>query len=120
MPRPSKTWKQKERDFAKRFGSLRQRLSGSSGREDESSADMKHDRIYAEVKYRDKHALFTLYEDTAKKARKEGKLPIVALAQKGTSDFIVCVHISHLAAIAAELVRDDAIADATEGFYEQE
>ena len=119
MP-PSKTWKAKERDFAKRFGSLRQRLSGSSGRKDESSADMKHDRVYAEVKYREKHAIFALYRDTAEKAKAEGKLPLVALAERGTSDFLICVNINHLAAIAAELLRDDAISDSTEGFYEQE
>jgi hypothetical protein len=114
------TWKAAERKVAALFGTLRQRLSGSSGRADETAADTKHPRLFIEVKYRESHAVRTLFDATAKLAKKEGKLPLVALVDKRKPGFILCLHIDDLAAVAAEVVRCQATVDETEGFYEQE
>ncbi|SIO37670.1 hypothetical protein SAMN05444166_4208 [Singulisphaera sp. GP187] len=120
MAKPTKTWKAIERRVAARFGSLRQRLSGSSGRADETASDTKHPKLFIEIKYREKHAIFTLYDATVKLAKAEGKIPLVCIAEKGKKGFLLCLHVDDLATINAELVKSDTEIDATEGFYEQE
>jgi hypothetical protein len=114
------TWKAAERRVAAMFGTLRQRLSGSSGRADETASDTKHPRLFIEMKYRESHSARTLFDGTAKLAAKENKLPLVALVSKRHPGFLLCLHIDHLAAIAAEVVKIQASIDSTEGFYEQE
>lgn len=114
------TWKAAERRVAALFGTLRQRLSGSSGRADETAADTKHPRLFIEVKYRESHAVRTLFDATLAHARKEGKLPVVALVDKRKPGFLLCLHIDDLAAVAAEIVRCEELCDSKEGFCEQE
>lgn len=116
------TWKAAERRVAAFFGTLRQRLSGSSGRADETASDTKHPRLFIEVKYRQSHSVRTLFDATAKIAKKENKLPIVALVDKGKDGFLVVVRYEHLIAVADLIKRcqDTAFDDAMEGFYEQE
>lgn len=111
------TWKAAERRVAALFGTLRQRLSGSSGREDESAADTKHPILFIEVKYREKHAVRALWEKTAKLAKSEGKAPVVALVDKGKPGFLLCIHIDDLPRVAAEVQRCETAGDSTEGFY---
>jgi len=103
MP-PTKTWKSKERQIAKYFGCLRQRLSGSSGRDDETASDSTHATLFLEVKYRAKHATRELHDATRKKADKEGKLPVVCLASKGKAGFLVCFHSDDLETVLAEIL----------------
>lgn len=100
------------------FGTLRQRLSGSSGRADETAADTKHPRLFIEIKYRESHAVRTLFDATAILATKEGKLPLVALVDKRKPGFLLCMHIDHLPAVAAEVERCLSKNDSSEGFYE--
>jgi hypothetical protein len=97
------TWKAAERRVAAMFGTLRQRLSGSSGRDDETAADTKHPVLFIEVKYREKHAVRTLFDKTRKLARREGKTPLVALVDKGRPGFLLCLHIDDLPVVANEL-----------------
>lgn len=120
MPTHRNTWKAAERKVAAMFGTLRQRLSGSSGRADETAADTKHPRLFIEVKYRESHAVRTLFDATAKLAKKEGKLPLVALVDKRKPGFLLCLHIDDLPGVYAEMVKIHASLDETEGFYEQE
>ncbi len=120
MPTHKNTWKAAERKVAAMFGTLRQRLSGSSGRADETAADTKHPRRGMEVKYRAATAVRKLYDETAVKARAESKLPLVVLVDKGKRGFILCLHVDHLPAIAAEIVQCQSTADKYEGFHEEE
>lgn len=99
MP-PTKTWKQAERRVAALFGSLRQRLSGSSGRDDCSAADTTHPALFIEVKYRDVHAVRTLYDEVEKKAAKEHKTPLVCLVSKRKPGFLLCLHCDDLEVVA--------------------
>lgn len=102
MP-PTKTWKAIERKIAAVFGCRRQRLSGSSGRDDETASDTTHPDLFIEIKYREKHAVRTLYDATAKLAAKEGKTPVVVLVDKGRQGFIVCLNCEDVRDVARAL-----------------
>lgn len=97
------TWKAFERRIATVFGSVRNRLSGSSGRDVESCSDSLHPRLYIECKARaQRHSLITLWHKTAVAAEREGKTPVVAFhstVQRG--DFVI-LRVDHLVQVAAE------------------
>lgn len=76
------TWKLFERNVAKDFET--NRTPGSGGiRTLTTSSDTLHEFLYIECKLRDKFSIITLYLDTLEKAKLEGKIPFVALKQKG-------------------------------------
>jgi len=101
-----RTWQKREQAIAERFGARRNRGSGSSGRSDLSRSDSTHERLYLECKLRAKHAAVTLWDDTADKARAEGKVPVVALVEKGRPGYWLVVHIDDLQEVAGEEVQD--------------
>ena len=97
------TWKARERKIAADFGTKRTPLSGiNSGHNTHS--DTLHERVYIELKYRAKHSVLTLYRDVKEKAEKEGKLPVVALAEKGKAGFWLLLHSDDLKEVAASYV----------------
>jgi hypothetical protein len=96
------TWKRFESASAARFHARRNVLSGSAGRADRDPSDSTHERLHIEAKYRAKHAVFGTW-DRAKKAARNGKIPVVCLKEKNRPGFLVCVHINDLAAVATEL-----------------
>lgn len=117
MPKPKTgAWKAAERRVAAMFYTLRNRLSGSSGRDDESASDSKHPVLFIETKYRTDHAIRTLYDETAAKASAEKKVPIIALVSKRKPGFLLVLHIDHLSQIAHEVKLCMDHVDATEGF----
>ncbi len=102
MSTSSRTWKKAEARVAALIGARRQVLSGSSGRDDRSQSDSTHPRIFVEAKYRQRHAVRSLFDETKAKARKEGKTPVVALIDKGRPGCLICVHSDDLAHLVAE------------------
>lgn len=103
MPKTSKsTWKQRERQAAALFGARRQRCSGSSGRDDCSRSDSTHDRLFLETKLRQSHAAVALFDQTRDLARREGRVPVVALAVKGRPGVVLVLAPEDLAAVAGE------------------
>lgn len=92
MSTARRTWQKFEQRAAALFGALRQRGSGSGGRPDQSCSDSTHPSLYLECKLRAKHAARALYDDTRTKAKKEGKIPVLALADKGRPGMLICVH----------------------------
>lgn len=101
-----KLWKAAERASAGIFGARRTPLSGSnSGHETES--DSLHEVIYLETK-RDKtlpgKKLRDLWEDTQAKAKKEGKVPVIALRLHGKKGFLMLMHSGDIKKVAAEVV----------------
>src|SRR5258708_5882123 len=86
------TWKQRERDVADIFGCKRQPCSGSSGRSDQTRSDSTHPTLFLETKLREKHATRTLFDQTKVLATREGKIPVVCLADKGRPGLLVCIH----------------------------
>lgn len=92
------TWKKFERDTASFFHTRRVPLSGSNSGHNTNS-DTLHPDLYIECKLRGKFSLWSLFEDTEKKAKKEGKIPVVALKQKGAKGFLIMIRPDDLSKI---------------------
>ena len=102
MPTHSRTWKKAEQRIADLIGARRQVLSGSSGRDDTTRSDSTHPRIFVEAKYRQRHAVRSLFDATKAKARKEDKTPVVALIDKRRPGCLICAHSDDLPVLVAE------------------
>ena len=89
-----RTWKQRESDVAKYFKGERTPLSGGNSKI--TRADVIHDKLFIECKLKKKHTVVTLWDDTAKLAKIEGKIPVVALCEKNRPGFGVMVHSTDL------------------------
>ena len=81
---PDKSWKAFERYCAKLLGTMRTPLSGGMSGHGTRS-DTLHSQVFLECKHtKGKSAQFTLWEDTKKKAKREGKIAVLAQRKKGT------------------------------------
>ena len=89
-----KAWKKRERDVAGYFNGQRTPLSCGNGKI--TRADVIHDSLFIECKLRAKHTVVTLWDQTAKLAKLEGKTPVIALCEKNRPGFWVMVHSSDL------------------------
>lgn len=87
-PTSKECWKSFERTVATYFGTRRVPLSGSNSGHGTNS-DSLHPKLYIECKVRSKIALWQLFMDTEKKAAVEGKVPIVAIKQKGEKGYLL-------------------------------
>jgi len=87
---PDKAWKKRERDVAHYFNGQRTPLSGGNGKV--TRADVIHDDLFIECKLRAKHTVVSLWDDTAKLAKHEGKTPVIALCEKNRPGFWIMVH----------------------------
>lgn len=63
------------------IGGKRNPLSGGGARH--TRADVIHPTIYLEMKYSKRFAVVNLIRDEEKKAKKEGKVAVIGLQQKG-------------------------------------
>lgn len=105
---PDKTWKSAERRVASFFGSGRNRLSGSSGKESCSKSDSNHEFLFIETKYRKSgFGLTNLLKKVKNLARKEDKTPVICAVEKGKKGFWIVCHSSDLAVVAKQ--REQAI-----------
>ena len=91
---PDKAWKKRERDVAGYFKGMRTPLSGGNGKI--TRADVIHDSLFIECKLRAKHTVVSLWDDTAKLAKLEGKTPVIALCEKNRPGFWIMVHSNDL------------------------
>lgn len=92
-----KAWKQRERQVAAYFDGERTPLSGGNGKV--TRADVIHDDLFIEVKLRKKHSVVTLWDETKVLADKEGKTPVICLAEKNRKGFWIMVHSDDLGAL---------------------
>jgi len=95
---PDKVWKAFERAVAGFFDTFRNPLSGENSRH--TAGDVIHKDYFIECKYRKKLGLFSLWRRTRALADKEGKIPILALKEKGAKGWIFAVHAGDLKRIA--------------------
>ena len=95
-----KAWKKRERNVAKYFGGERNALSGGNSKI--TRADVIHPRLFIECKLRAKHTAVSLWDDTAKLAKNEGKTPVIALCEKNRPGFWIMVHSDDLKKIRDE------------------
>jgi len=100
MPKPTATWKSRERQIAARFGSKRTPLSG--GNSGHSRSDSLHKSLFIEAKHRKKHTVISLWEATKILAEKESKVPVIALTQHGKQGFWIMCHVDDLQRVAEE------------------
>jgi hypothetical protein len=91
------TWKRRERDAARLFGAERQPLSGSGGRADQTRSDSTHPRLSIETKLRASSSVRSLWDETRRRARLEGKVPVLMLYAKGKTGGLVVCHEGDLA-----------------------
>ena len=90
------TWKQGERRVCRYFGLERVPLSG--GNSGHTRADcydpIRNDdnRLFIEIKHRQKHTAVSLWDKTKELATKEGKTPVVCLVEKNRPGFWILVH----------------------------
>ena len=94
-PTSKECWKSFERLVASFFGTKRVPLSGSNSGHGTNS-DSLHPRLYIECKVRGRIALWQLFTDTEKKAKVEGKIPIVAIKQKGEKGYLLVLRPENL------------------------
>lgn len=87
-PTSKSNWKGFERTVAAYFGTHRVPLSGSNSGHGTNS-DTLHPKLYVECKVRSKISLWQLFVDTEKKAKVEGKVPLVAIKQKGEKGYLL-------------------------------
>lgn len=87
-PTSKSAWKSFERLVASFFGTKRVPLSGSNSGHGTNS-DSLHPKIYIECKVRGKISLWSLFTDTENKAKVEGKVPVVAIKQKGERGYLL-------------------------------
>ena len=106
----TKTWKGVERKVAAFFGTKRTPLSG--GNSGHTRSDTLHPALFVETKYRVKHSAVQLWRKTEELARKENKIPVVALVEKGARGYWFLIHASDLLSVAEERTQ------ATWGKYE--
>jgi hypothetical protein len=100
-PTSKSTWKSFERVVAAYFGTRRVPLSGSNSGHGTNS-DSLHPKLYIECKVRSKSALWKLFVDTENKAKIEGKIPVVAIKQKGEKGYLLVVRPNDLDKVAKE------------------
>lgn len=75
------TWKGLERKAAKKLGGTRNPLSGRESLH--TSGDVIHKDLYVECKLRAQWSVLSLYREVKEEAKKEGKIPILVLKEKG-------------------------------------
>ena len=85
------------------FGCRRTPLSGSNS--GHTSADIIHDKLFVEHKHRAKHTLLTLFDAVKKLAKKEEKIPVVTISEKGRHGFWILCHSSQLTEVANQRQR---------------
>lgn len=98
-PTSKSAWKSFERVVATYFGTRRVPLSGSNSGHGTNS-DSLHPKLYIECKVRGKIALWQLFVDTETKAKTEGKVPLVAIKQKGEKGYLIVMRPEDLQKIA--------------------
>jgi len=89
---PDKTWKKFERTVARFFGCER-----TGPMQDKDANDINHHCLHVQCKHNKRIALLTIW-DAAKRAS-NGKIPVVAVKQKGRHGFWLFLHSSDLGAV---------------------
>jgi len=103
---PDKSWKKQERRIAKLFGTRRTPLSGYLSLHTKS--DIIHDKLFVECKYRRHIAILDIFPEVAKKARKENKIPVLAVKSAKLKDDYLLIRARDLIKIAKLVKINDA------------
>ena len=80
-------WKGRERVFARFFGAERNPLSGMNAKH--TSGDFIHPDLYGECKHRQGAAILSQFKHVVAEAKKEGKIPVMGVSEKGMHGFLI-------------------------------
>lgn len=95
-------WKGSEKRAAKFFGSTRTPLSGGNSKHTRS--DSLSPDFFVEAKLRAHSATHALYRETEKLAKREGKIPVLALFEKHAKGFLIVVSDGNFARLARKFI----------------
>ena len=109
----TKHWKQTERRMAKAFNTTRTPLSGSNSKHNTNS-DTLSPYFYLESKSAKRHAVWSLWDETKPKARKEGKPGAIVLHRDRSPGFIIAIHSDDLQAFIQSCIISGVYQDPTE------
>ena len=87
---PDKAWKKFERRVARFFGIQRNPLSGSNS--SITASDTQHSELFIECKCKPASFVHTLHKETRPKAKKENKIPVLAIQNRSSPGFLLCIH----------------------------
>jgi len=96
----NRTWKKGEDRLAKLFGTTRRPLSGGNSKTGRD--DSLHPRLFIESKHTQRSSLWTLYRDTRKKARAEGRIPVIGIHQIHCKGILIVIHSDDLETVMHE------------------
>jgi len=96
-----KFWKKSERRLARMFGTSRTPLSGFGSRH--TRGDILSDTLYVEHKVRKKMFFKKLLEDTERKAKSEGKIPIIVVRERGSPRWMAFLNLADIPNVAEEM-----------------
>jgi hypothetical protein len=96
-------WKRNEREVAHDFGTERTPLSGGASRITRS--DTLHRVLFIDVKRRKSHSILRTFRDISVLARRERKIPVLALAEERAHGYWMVVHCDDVLAFAEEVVK---------------
>ena len=95
-------WKNAERTVAKFFDTRRTPLSG--GNSGHTRSDTLHDKLFIETKYRKGgFSVVNLWKNVQKLAKKEDKIPVVALRTKGSPLTHLVIEVNDLIKVMNEI-----------------
>ena len=92
---PDKVWKAFERKCAEYFGGSRTGPMQAKG-----ASDVNHHCLHIQCKHSKRIALVKVWDEAKEKSN--GKIPIVAVKEKGRPGFWLLVHSSDLVAVAEQ------------------
>ena len=95
-----KAWKKFERTVARYFGCER---TGPMQAKDAN--DINHDCLHVQCKHAKRHAILSVWDAAKRVARKDNKIPVVAIKQKGRHGFWLMCHSSDLTAVANQRIK---------------
>jgi len=99
----NKHWKDIERKVGKKIGKKRTALSG--GNSGITRADIVDEDLFIEVKYRKKLWIWSLFRETKKLAKKEGKIPVVVVKEKGKMGELWCINSTDLIEVCNKILQ---------------
>ena len=99
-----RTWQKFETIVPRFFG-----VERTGPMQSKNANDIDHPHLHVQCKYATRHAIVTVWDDA--QCASAGKIPVVAVKQKGRHGFWLLIHSADLAAVAhqRELAKWDVV-----------
>jgi len=94
-----RTWQKFEQKMGEWFGGSR-----SGPMQAKNANDIKHDFIHCQCKAAKRHAILTVWREASEEAKKDGKIPVVAIREKGKRGDFLLIKKEDLVAVANQRI----------------